>query len=102
MNGSAADQRIYDPLTGTPGLPYTSYSINGTEIHLQVIFQRRIGSAQTYTPKTSDSLAADSWIPIPGPTGFTPVSMEWEQVSYDIVLDAASAPVGFAVVEVSQ
>ncbi len=102
MNGSAADQRIYDPLTGTPGLPNISYSINGTEIHLQVIFQRRIGSAQTYTPKTSDSLAADSWIPIPGPTGFTPVSMEWEQVSYDIVLDAASAPVGFAVVEVSQ
>ena len=100
MNGNTADRRIYDPATGTPGLPNISYTRNGTEILLEVIYQRRLGSGLTYTPKKSFTLAADSWMPLTGPTNFTPISAEWEQVNYGVVLDSASAPAGFAVIEV--
>jgi len=100
MNGYEADCRRLVPGGGIAGLPCLRIE-PGAESHVfRFEFLRRAGSGLVYTPMVSATLLPGSWTPLADEPTVIPLSIGWERVIYEDILDPALAPRTFWRVEI--
>lgn len=101
LNGGGSDLRTLTAGGGVAGLPVFSVAGSGAQSVFRVEFLRRKGSGIIYTPKTSSTLAAATFVPMTGTTTVTDLGPQWERVRLDQPRDPATQPRGFGIVEVT-